>query len=93
MAKDTVSTAEEAAVYIYNKMRPGEIIDPESAMDYVKSMFLSPERMYLGKVARRKINVKLGLKKDVNKIESHLFDADDMIAALKYLICLANKRR
>jgi len=93
LSKDTVSTAEEAAVYIYNKMRPGEIIDPESAMDYVKSMFLSPERMYLGKVARRKINVKLGLKKDENKPESHLFDAEDMIAALKYLICLANKRR
>jgi DNA-directed RNA polymerase subunit beta len=57
--KDTVTTAEDAAVYIYNKMRPGEIIDADSAMDYIKSIFLAPERMYLGKVARRKINAKL----------------------------------
>lgn len=93
LAKDTVTTAEDAAVYIYGKMRPGEIIDAESAMDYIKSIFFSPERMYLGNVARRKINVKLGIEKDLSKAESHLFDAEDMIGAIKYLIGLANKRR
>jgi len=61
--KDTVTTAEDAAVYIYNKMRPGEVIDPESALDYVKSIFLVPERMNLGLVARRKVNVKLDIDK------------------------------
>jgi DNA-directed RNA polymerase subunit beta len=91
--KDTVSSAEDAAVYIYNKMRPGEIIDADSAMDYIKSIFLAPERMYLGKVARRKINAKLGVNKDVDESLSHVFDVEDLIAALKYLICLANKKR
>jgi DNA-directed RNA polymerase subunit beta len=91
--KDTVSTAEDAAVYIYNKMRPGEIIDADSAMDYIKSIFMAPERMYLGKVARRKINAKLGLEKDVNEPLSHVFDVEDLICSLKYLICLANKKR
>lgn len=91
--KDTVTTAEDAAVYIYGKMRPGEIIDAESAMDYIKSIFLAPERMYLGNVARRKVNVKLWLEKPLDKIESHLFDAEDFIASLKYLSSLANKKR
>lgn len=91
--KDKISTAEDAAVYIYNKMRPGEIIDAESAMDYIKSIFLSEERMFLGHVARRKINVKLGLDKDLDKPESHLFDAEDLVSALKYLISLANHKR
>lgn len=45
--KDTVTDAQEAAVYIYSKMRPGEIIDPESALDYIKSIFLDKERMKL----------------------------------------------
>lgn len=93
LEKDNISTAEEAAVFIYNKMRPGEIIDPESAMDYIKSMFLAPDRMYLGKVARRKINVKLNLEKPIQEESSHLFDGVDMIAALKYLMWLANKKR
>ena len=93
LIKDTVATAEDAAVYIYNKMRPGEIIDAESAMDYIKSIFLNEERMYLGNVARRKINVKLGVEKDLNDASSHLFDADDIVGALKYLIALANKKR
>ncbi len=93
LEKDTVMTAEDAAVYIYNKMRPWEIIDAESALDYIKSIFLSPERMYLWPVARRKINVKLWVDKDIKKDTSHLFDAEDFIAAIKYLVSLANKKR
>ncbi len=93
LAKDTVSTAEDAAVYIYGKMRPGEIIDPDSALDYIKSIFLVPERMNLGLVARRKINVKLDLEKDLTAPESQLFDSEDLVAAMRYLISLGNKKR
>jgi len=93
LAKDTVTTAEDAAVYIYGKMRPGEIIDPESALDYIKSIFLVPERMNLGLVARRKINVKLDLEKDLVAPESQLFDSEDLVAAMRYLISLGNKKR
>ncbi|MBP7847975.1 hypothetical protein KA013_02010 [Patescibacteria group bacterium] len=93
LSKDGLTSAEDAAVHIYNKMRPGEIIDSESAMDYIKSIFLSQDRMHLGAVARRKINVKLGLNKDLKKPESHLFDAEDLIAAMKYLVALGNKKR
>jgi DNA-directed RNA polymerase subunit beta len=93
LAKDTVTTAEDAAVYIYGKMRPGEIIDPESALDYIKSIFLVPERMNLGLVARRKINVKLDIDKELTGEEGQLFDGQDLVAALRYLINLGNKKR
>ncbi len=93
LAKDTVTTAADAAVYIYGKMRPGEIIDPDSALDYIKSIFLVPERMNLGLVARRKINVKLDLDKDLKSDESQLFDGQDLVASLRYLINLWNKKR
>lgn len=91
--KATVSTAEDAAVYIYNKMRPGEVIDPESALDYVKSIFLVPERMHLGLVARRKVNIKLDIDKKLDAPESQLFDSEDLVAAMRYLVNLANNKR
>lgn len=91
--KDTITSAQDAAIYIYNKMRPGEIIDADSAMDYIKSIFLSPDRMFLGQVARRKINVKISVEKEIKKPESQIFDAQDMIASLRYLLNLANKKR
>jgi hypothetical protein len=53
----------DAAKYIYSKLRPGEIIDAESALDYIKSLFLDPTKIQLGRIARRKINAKLGIKK------------------------------
>lgn len=89
LKKDTTSTAGEAALYIYNKLRPGELIDVDNAISYIKSLFWG-ERVNLGGIARRKINVKLGLnnKKDIN----HL-DLEDIIFALKYLCNLSNQKK
>jgi DNA-directed RNA polymerase subunit beta len=56
--KDTTN-AISAAEFIYNKLRPGELIDPQSALDYVKAQFMDPSRIYVGRIARRKINAKL----------------------------------
>ncbi|MDR0283018.1 MAG: hypothetical protein LBI53_07210 [Candidatus Peribacteria bacterium] len=56
--KDT-HDAISAAEFIYNKLRPGELIDPQSALDYVKTQFLDPNRILVGRIARRKINAKL----------------------------------
>ncbi len=93
LLKDTTTNAEDAAIYIYNKIRPGEIIDAESALDYIKSLFLDEQKLYLGAVARRKINVKLDLDKPIQDAASHIFDVQDMVAAIRYLISLANKKR
>ncbi len=93
LLKDTTTNAEDAAIYIYNKIRPGEIIDAESALDYIKSLFLDEQKLYLGAVARRKINVKLDLDKPIQEAASHIFDVQDMVAAIRYLISLANKKR
>jgi DNA-directed RNA polymerase subunit beta len=91
--KDTSSDAESAAIQIYGKMRPGEIIDADSAIDYIKAQFLSPDRIFIGNVARRKINAKLNMDKPLDKKSSHVFDADDLIEALKYLLAIANEKK
>jgi hypothetical protein len=74
-------------------MRPGEIIDADSAIDYIKSQFLSLDRILIGAVARRKINAKLNMNKSLEADTSHVFDADDMIESLKYLLAIANEKK
>jgi DNA-directed RNA polymerase subunit beta len=74
-------------------MRPGEIIDADSALDYIKSQFLSTDRIYIGNVARRKINAKLDMNKPLDKEASHIFDVDDLAASLKYMFAIANERK
>lgn len=59
LKKDTTTDALSAAEFVYNKVRPGELIDPESALNYIKNQFLSVERIFMGRIARRKVNAKL----------------------------------
>jgi hypothetical protein len=57
--KDPTTDALSAAEFIYNKLRPGELIDAQSALDYIKNQFLNTDRINIGRIARRKINAKL----------------------------------
>lgn len=93
LQKDPTSDALSAAKFIYNKLRPGELIDEESALDYIKTQFMSKERIYVGKIARRKINAKLNLNKKLDAESSHVFDGDDMVAMIKYLLGVANEKK
>ena len=93
LKKDTTTSIEEAALFIYNKIRPGENIDAESAIDYLKNMFLNWERIELGSIVLRKINSKLNLNKDAKKSEDNLLTDDIIIQASKYLLNLAWGKR
>jgi hypothetical protein len=74
LKKDHTVDALTAAEHIYSKLRPGELIDQQSALDYVKGQFLLPERIYVGNIARRKINAKLNLNKPLKSVEANIFD-------------------
>lgn len=90
--KDT-HNAVSAAEFIYNKLRPGEIIDAESALDYVKAQFMDPSRIKVGRIARRKINAKLWLKKPLGSDLANIFDEEDLVASLIYLLNLCNRKK
>lgn len=89
LKKDSTSNMEDAALFIYNKLRPGELVDVENAIKYIRELFQS-ERIFLGSIARRKINAKLNLSrsKDINHI-----DADDIVESIKYLCHFANGKK
>jgi len=93
LKKDVSSDALSAAEYIYGKLRPWELVDVQNALDYLKAQFLTTERINLGRIARRKINAKLGLSKPLEEEMSNVFDADDLVASLKYLFNIANEKR
>ena len=93
LKKDTTVDAISAAEHIYGKLRPGELIDAQSALDYVKGQFLLPERIYVGNIARRKINAKLNLKKPLKSAEANIFDGADLVEAVKYLVNLCNQKK
>jgi len=93
LKKDPTTDALSAAEYIYNKLRPGELIDNYSALDYIKNQFLNLERIHIWRIARRKINAKLSLNKPLDATESNLFDWEDLVAAIKYLLNLSNLKK
>lgn len=93
LKKDTTVDALSAAEHIYGKLRPGELIDPMSALDYIKGQFLQEDRIFIGPIARRKINAKLNLAKPMKGSEANIFDGEDMIAAVKYLLNLCNRKK
>jgi len=74
-------------------LRPGELIDASSALDYIKNQFLNTDRINIGRIARRKINAKLSVNKDLNSPESNLFDGEDLVASIKYLLNLSNYKK
>lgn len=93
LAKDPSTDALSAAEYIYGKIRPGELIDRESALDYIKSQFLDVNRIFVGRIARRKINAKLGLSVDLDSEQANVYDVNDFVASIKYLLNIANQKK
>ena len=60
LAKDTVSTQDEALLDIYRKMRPGEPPTKEAAQNLIENLYFNPKRYDLAKVGRFKLNKKIG---------------------------------
>ncbi len=89
LKKDPTSDKQDAAMFIYNKLRPGEIVDEQSAIAHIIDIFWS-DRVDLWSIARRKINTKLSLsnKKNINYI-----DLEDIVESIKYLCHFANDKK
>lgn len=91
IAKDSTKTREEALIEIYQRMRPGEPAVLDNAKELLEQMFFDSRRYDLGSVGRYKLNRRLKL--DVENIpQNHVLTVDDIVASIRYLIDLQNKR-
>lgn len=89
LAKDTTTNQDEAVLELYRKLRPGEPIVLDNALDLLRTMFFDYRRYSLERVGRYKMNKKLGL--DVaNLKENWVLTNEDIVGSIRYLINLAN---
>ncbi len=82
-AKDVTTTAEEALLEIYKKMRPGEPMVLDNAQKLMFDLFFNPRRYDLGRVGRYKINKRLATASD-----SRVLTREDLVGVVKQLIVL-----
>ena len=80
---DPTSTAREALLDIYKRLRPGEAANEEAAKQLVYGLFFDVKRYDLGKVGRRFLNQKL--KIDV-PLETRSLTSEDLAGILQAML-------
>ena len=85
LAKDTTTTAKEALIEIYRRMRPGDPPTLESARSLFYGMFFDAKRYDFSSVGRFKFNIKLD--SDV-PVDQKTLSADDFFKVVEYLLRL-----
>jgi len=89
LAKDNSNSEKEAVEQIYRQLRNTEAPDEQTARDIIQSLFFSDKRYNLGEVGRYRINKKLNLEIDREKL---VLTNEDIISIVKYLIGLINSK-
>ncbi|QCP03983.1 DNA-directed RNA polymerase subunit beta [Brevibacterium sp. CS2] len=85
LAKDTVSTREEALIDIYKKLRPAEPATVEAAEGLLNNLYFNPKRYDLAKVGRYKVNRKLGIDRPLS---DSVLITEDIVATIRYIVSL-----
>ncbi len=105
LEKDHTTTADEAFIDIYRKLRPGEPPTADSARNLIQSLFFSTKRYDMAKVGRHKVIKKLRHEYGVLPLRQLGIDAPtgqpdaeestlskaDILATVSYLVKLNNK--
>jgi len=89
LQKDNSTSEKEAVEVIYRQLRNTEAPDEATAREVIQSLFFSDKRYDLGEVGRYRINKKLGLDIEPDKI---VLTKEDIISIVKYLIGLINSK-
>jgi len=97
LKRDSSKNQKEALVEIYRRLRPGELVTPDTAQDLIFNMFFNFDRYDLSKVGRWKTWQRLpniapkgrDIKTDVQK-EDRILTIDDLVETIKEIIRLNN---
>ena len=94
LKKDPAKNQEEALLEIYQRLRAGEMVNPDSARELIFNMFFNFDRYDLSKVGRWKLWSRLPElkpKKDREiKKEDRILFVEDIVATMKEIIRLNN---
>lgn len=89
LAKDNAKDRNEAVVDVYKRIRPGDLVTPESAIAFLENLLFNPKRYDLGRVGRYKINRRLNIEKS-QATKNRVLNIEDVIEVIKELIRLNN---
>ncbi len=89
LAKDPSSSADEAYIEIFKRIRQGELATPENARELVSSLF-NPERYDISAVGRYKLSQRLSTLADKKKKNDRVLDQEDLVAIISEIIALNN---
>jgi len=99
LERDTTHNRDEALVYLYRRMRPGEMAIPDIAKELIINMFCNFNRYDLSKVGRWKTNKRLPeLNRGKSRVteekgislEDRVLHPEDIIAVVREIIRLNN---
>ncbi len=85
LEKESIMTRDQALLDIYKKLRPGDIPTVEHAERLLDSRFFQPSKYDLSEVGRFKINEKLMLEVDSNRLA---LTREDFLESIRYLLAL-----
>ena len=89
LQKDPTNSEKEAVEHIYRQLRNAEPPDEDTARGIIDKLFFSDQRYNLGEVGRYRMNKKLGLSVEMDKL---VLTKLDIITIIKYLIELINSK-
>lgn len=91
LEKDETKTLDEAYLYIYKRLRDGDLATLDNAKEFVDSI-LAEERYDFSKVGRYKFNSRFGLPTTDKALEKKVIDLDDLKIILNNVITLNHTR-
>lgn len=92
LEKDTTQDQPEALVEIYKRLRPGDLVTPDTAKELIENIFFNFERYDLSKVGRWRMWQRLPRLKKEKEItpKERVLNADDIVEVMKEIIRLNN---
>ncbi len=88
LARDPASSYEDALVEVYKRIRPGDLVTPETAKTFLETILFNPKRYDLGRVGRYKMNQRLKL--GVDEAKGRVLRVEDVIEVVREIIRLNN---
>ncbi len=91
LEKDKTETRAEALVEIYSRLRPGEMVNPETAREFFENLFFNPRKYDLSEVGRWKLAQRLprlGYQKKEIPREDRVLRKEDIIETVREIIRL-----
>jgi DNA-directed RNA polymerase subunit beta len=95
LKRDSSKDQKEALVEVYRRLRPGDLVTPDTAQDLIFNMFFNFDRYDLSKVGRWKTWQRLpnlapkNLEKEISK-EERILRIEDIVEVVKEVIRLNN---